>query len=62
MNSQDLSELSMHEQQALTWMRDERGNLQAECHALAARAIGAAMWLVWEVLKWKRRHNLEALP
>lgn len=58
----ELDQLSMREQQALEWMRDERGNLQGEGHTVAARAIGAAIWLVWKVLKWKRQHNVKALP
>lgn len=62
MTAKDIDSLSMREQQALTWLRDERGNLQAEGHSVAARAIGSAMWVILEVLKWKRRHNLTALP
>jgi hypothetical protein len=58
----DISELSMREQQGMHWLRDERGNLKDDGHEWAARAIGAATWLVWEVLKWKRRNKLESLP
>jgi hypothetical protein len=58
----DIKELSMREQQGMHWLIDLRSNLRDEGHSVVSRWVGAAIWIMWEVLKWMRRKNVEPKP
>jgi hypothetical protein len=43
--------LSAREQAALQALVDKRGVLRATGHGIAARTMGMAIWLVWQVFR-----------
>jgi hypothetical protein len=51
----DLTRLTMREQQALQALLDKREVYRTTGHPMAARVIGVAVRLVWQVFKWEHR-------
>jgi hypothetical protein len=52
----DLAELTPREQDALCALIDKRAVYLATGHGIAARALGVAIWLVWQVFA-RAEHN-----
>lgn len=55
MNSSDLIGLTLREQQALQALMDKRDVYIANRQHIAARIMGVAIWLVWQV--FQREHK-----
>jgi hypothetical protein len=57
MTAEDITGLSMREQQALKALMDKREVYRTTGHFFAAHVMGVAVSLVWQVFRWEQKQE-----